>query len=330
MVIFTIKGGDSINIIYSLFKTLFIYASIALIILLIVLIPVGTETKVENYDQVYHYNWSVYWVEAKETINQLLRGNGLGITKFGVSVFQHTHTYVIRSLWIILPGFILSVLLGLLKGLIDYRIERVSSSVFGRLWNTLFTSLPDFFIFILIQYSFMILARKGFPSLDLYGYEHWYNTILPILSLVTFPVFYLSKIVQVDLKNEENQEYILTAKAKGVSSFWIVLQHMLKNCLQTIMSHFQTLFIFILSSLPIIELLSAYNGAGYQLLMGIQSGEYKLVIGYLYIFLFIMIIAIWFSKLVLYFSKKNFHYPRFRQKKNINGRESSTRNEVSY
>ncbi|MBM7659745.1 oligopeptide transport system permease protein [Bacillus mesophilus] len=295
------------NVISGLIKQLIIFLIIALLLISITLIPFGTEEVVSDYKLTYEYNWVLYWEQIKVTTLNLLTGNGLGITSIGITVSEHIQQYINRSLLLIILGYLLSLLFGFIKGLLDYKFAKTTQSLFGRITNILFTSLPDFFVFILLQYSFLLLARAGFPRLDLYGFEHWYNIILPLIALLIFPVFYLSKIVFTELKIAEKNDYILTAKSKGLHSYWILNRHIVKNCIQTFMAHGQTVFLFFLSSLPIIELLSAYNGAGYQLMTAILNKELNLALGYLLVFLLIMYVAVTFNKIILYIWTKERH-----------------------
>ncbi|WP_456275855.1 ABC transporter permease subunit [Bacillus sp. AK128] len=295
------------HVVGSFIKQIIIFIVISFLLISITLIPIGTEEIIKDYKLTFEYNWSLYWNEVKDTSLNLLAGHGLGTTSIGISVFEHIQQYVGRSLLLITLGYLLSLVFGFIKGLLDFKFSRMSQSLMGRVSNILFTSLPDFFVFILLQYSFLLLARAGFPRLDLYGFENWYNIFLPLIALLIFPVFYLSKIVLTELKLAEKNDYVLTAKSKGLHSYWVLNRHIIKNCIQTFMAHGQTVFLFFLSSLPIIELLSAYNGAGYQLMTAIMNKELHLVIGYFLTFLLIMYVAVWFNKIILMIWKKERH-----------------------
>ncbi|WP_246938595.1 ABC transporter permease subunit [Bacillus pinisoli] len=295
------------NVVISLVKQIVMFIVIAFLLISITLIPTGTEEVLEDYQLTFDYKWTIYWNEVKDTCLNLLSGNGLGTTKIGITVSEHIQRYVGRSLLLIILGYVLSLLFGFIKGLLDYKFSRMSQTLIGRVSNILFTSLPDFFIFILLQYSFLLLARSGFIRLDLYGHENWFNIFLPLFALLIFPVFYLSKIVYTELKQAEKNDYVLTAKSKGLHPYWVLNRHIIKNCIQTFMAHGQTVFLFFLSSLPIIELLSAYNGAGYQLMNAILNREFNLTIGYLLVFLLIMYVAVWFNKIILFIWKIERH-----------------------
>ena len=107
------------------------------------------------------------------------------------------------------------------------------------------------------------------------------------------------KMTAAGLENEAGQEYIRTVYSNG-GTHLSALKHMIWNCGPTLLNQSQLVMIYILSSLPIIEKLSSYNGAGYQLLLSILDNEEIRALAFMIPFLFLMFFVIVFSQSIKY------------------------------
>lgn len=251
----------------------------------------------ENFFHLTQINFKSVFEMFKFTVLNILTGEGLGRSVTGGLISDQVIRFTLRSIKIILPAFFFSMIIGILLGLFAYRNQ---SNLFGKLiknFNLIFSSLPDFFAFILIQYGLLLAIRIGFPQLDLYGHEHWYNTILPIITLSLYPILYMYRITFSKLEAEAVKDYVVTVKSKGKSETYIIFVHLLWNIWGTIFTNTKTVMLYLLTSLPIIELLAFYPGMGYQLLKAIQNQDIMLSIGLLFPFLIMMWITLFISDL---------------------------------
>ena len=118
----------------------------------------------------------------------------------------------------------------------------------------------------------IIAMNHGLPKFNMYSSDDWYSFILPCLSLTLFPLFHMVRVTAVTMENEVGEEYVLTSLSKGMTRRKTV-GHIFWNAWSTIVNQAQMVMLYILSSLPIIEKLSNYNGTGYQLLESILGDE---------------------------------------------------------
>lgn len=307
------KGAVGKLMIHAVIRQLVIYVVVLLSIVTIALLPLAITPNVVNYQLVWDISWSVYSEEWKNWWIRLFSLEGLGTTSVGTTVEQSVLFYVKRSLNIIIPALLISLCIGMLLGVGIYRwLGQKTPSITRKILSTILYSLPDFFIFIGLQVILLQLYTNGWSFLDLYGHESWYNAILPVFALCIFPISYLAKVVMEELGRESKQDYTRTARAKGTKERWVISRHMLRNTLRTITVHSVAVCSMILSSLPIIEMLSNYNGAGYHLMEAIARNESFLVIGYLLAFFFIMVVMTWFISAVYYLLMKEWIIPSFR------------------
>ncbi|HYK72316.1 MAG TPA: ABC transporter permease [Pseudoneobacillus sp.] len=285
--------------------------SLLSIILILFLLPGKTDEILiqKSVKPVYDFSMEVYKNNIIDFIELLKTEHGLGLSKYQVPVSQEIAHYFSRSLFIVFPAFFISILLGIAKGIFDYTLSERKWNVFGNGTTWLGQSLPDFFFVISIQYVLLLLIRMGFPKLDLFGYDHWYNIFFPIIFLSMYPLFYIARITSSALASEASKDYVRTAMSKGTSMQKIVLRHMLKNAMLTILTHFFTVMVLLISSLPIVEFLTYYRGAARRLIEGFGikpvitspisiNIETTLVIGFIGIFLFFLFAALWVSNII--------------------------------
>ncbi|MFE8702829.1 ABC transporter permease subunit [Cytobacillus sp. FJAT-54145] len=270
-------------------RNILLLASVALVLICLAVIPKNPAITTSTL------NLSYIWYSFKTILIDLVSLEGLGKTVRETYVITEVNMFFLRSLKIILPSFFLTLVVGILLGIVSFRFQRNFIGKAIQSVHLFISSLPDFFAFILIQYGLLLAVRFGFPHLDLFGHEDWYNTILPITSLSLYPIFYIYRVTASSLEDEYIKDYVSTVRAKGKSETYILFTHLLWNTWGRIITNTKTIMLYILTSLPIIELLSYYQGMGYHLLKSIQNDEAMMIIGFIYPYLLIMFIVMFIS-----------------------------------
>ncbi|WP_456275340.1 ABC transporter permease subunit [Bacillus sp. AK128] len=277
---------------------LILYLFITILITLLILLPREPQyIHVSRFHIEFEYNFTLSDYKNKiitfyEYINE---HNGFGQAPEGISYYELTERYTKRSLQLIIPAFLLTILISysisllIMRKRISNQLELKSNPL------SLLFSLPDFFIFILVQYLFLMISKSTGISFDLYGNDRWFHFILPSSILAIYPIYYLTKIILSTLTNEIQKDYINTARSKGVHNDKIVNLHILWNSWPSILGHTFIAYLYLISSLPIIELLSAYDGLGYQFIKAISSYDDLKAIAYAIPFISLIFI----SKLLL-------------------------------
>ncbi|KAA0546862.1 ABC transporter permease [Bacillus sp. BGMRC 2118] len=250
------------------------YLLLCIFIVAFILLP--REPQYISQSQFHHevkYDFSIEAYKKKliQFYTYVIENKGFGKAPEGITYLELLQRYTSRSLHLIIPAFFLSLTISFMYCIIEMR-RRISTNKqnLSNPFGLLFT-LPDFFIFILVQYVFITLGNMYNMNLDLFGNDRWFHFILPSIILSLYPMYYLSKVMMTILMKEMQKDYITTARAKGTINSRIIRLHMLRNSLRSILSHVFISFIYLVSSLPIIELLSAYDGLGYQLIQAIKG-----------------------------------------------------------
>jgi oligopeptide transport system permease protein len=178
-----------------------------------------------------------------------------------------------KSLLLIVPTLVLAYLLGVLKGIFDFRMQKRKLNFLGNGTTWLFISMPDLFFIIIIQIGLMFLYEKGlFFHVTLYGSEKLETYVVGILFLLIYPVFYLANITNVSLQEQAGNDYIRTAKSKGTPGMKILYIHILKNSFPRILAHANTITLYVLSNLFIVEKLMNFQGAADGLFNAVLRG----------------------------------------------------------
>ncbi|WP_106495466.1 ABC transporter permease subunit [Lentibacillus sp. Marseille-P4043] len=291
------------NLTLNLLKSLLIFFGVSIVVLAIILLPREPVVMSEgtfHMETVFPFGWEGYIANIQHFFTDLIANGGFGAVKTGIPVMEAAGTYLGRSLEIILPAFFISVLFGIIIGVANFVNYHRKRGIALRVVNWLCTAVPDFFIVVGLQFFIILLIRWGFPSFSLFSDDKWYSFILPMLVVAIYPTMYLANLTQQALLQQEDHDYVRTARSKGTSSFRVVSFHMLWNSWPTILTHVQTVMLYVLSSLPIIELLTGYRGAAYYLLQSIQNYDTNMTVVLLFAFMLLILASVWFSQIVKY------------------------------
>ncbi|MDZ5473210.1 ABC transporter permease subunit [Bacillus sp. 31A1R] len=275
-------------------KTFFVFILIVTGFLLILLLPKEKEITVISpfhIEAEYPFTFNHYKGNINEFFTHLKNEKGFGDSYTGVPILEETQILLGRSLKIILPAFLFSLVFGTFFGVLQFYYREKKRGKIQAFFSWFFSSFPDFFLFMTIQYVLILLIQKGFPHFSLYGNDQWYTFIIPLISITIFPFIHMVKITSAALEKEMGQEYLRTVYSKGLGTKKALI-HMLWNSWTTILNQGQFIMLYILSSLPIIEKLAGYKGAGIKMLESILASNHISAFALMLPFLFIMFLTI--------------------------------------
>ena len=269
------------KIIKKIFSQLILLIITLLILFALLLLP--KDVKIEraedgNYKSAeYIYSFNKHFEEMKGFIKYIATTPNLGMYSYDVTNAELIIQKMKKSLWVIIPALLIAFFGGIAKGIFDYWTKDKKRRLIGKGSTWLFLSVPDLFVIIIIQLSIMALHEWGLtPHISVYGYDSIDNYIICSLFLLIYPFFYVANITYIGIKEEEGNDYIRTAKAKGLHSFKILYTHILKNSVPTILSQTNTVTLYVLSNLLIIEKLTDFRGAAYYFYQSIGRGNFYL------------------------------------------------------
>lgn len=140
--------------------------------------------------------------------------------------------------------------------------------------TTAFVSMPSFImgalLLILFAIKLQLLPANGSTAEGL---------ILPIITLALYPMAYITRLTRSSMLDVLGQDYIRTARAKGVSGFKIIFGHALKNSLIPVITYFGPMLAYIVTGSLVVEQIFAVPGIGRSFINSITNRDYPLIMG---------------------------------------------------
>ena len=140
--------------------------------------------------------------------------------------------------------------------------------------TTAFVSMPSFIMGSLLLILFAIklgwLPANGAAKFGL---------VLPVITLSLYPMAYITRLTRSSMLDVLGQDYIRTAKAKGVSERNVILHHALKNSLIPVITYFGPELAYIVTGSLVVEQIFAVPGIGRYFVNSITGRDYTLIMG---------------------------------------------------
>ena len=171
---------------------------------------------------------------------------------------------------------ILSLFVGLALGITSAIRRGRLVDGFAMIFATVGISVPAFVTSVLLLYAF---AGGIFRVLPTYGLTTWRHYILPVTCLSFYPVAYIARLTRSSMLEAMQQDYIRTARAKGVREVWVITKHGLRNAILPVVTYLGTLVAALLTGSFIVERLYAIPGIGKYFVDSISSRDYNVILG---------------------------------------------------
>ena len=140
--------------------------------------------------------------------------------------------------------------------------------------TTAFVSMPSFIMGSLLLIVFAI-KLEWFPA----NGAAQYGLVLPIITLSLYPMAYITRLTRSSMLDVLGQDYIRTAKAKGVSRRKIIFGHAMKNSLIPVVTYFGPMLAYIVTGSLVVEQIFAVPGIGRAFVNSITGRDYTLLMG---------------------------------------------------
>ncbi len=140
--------------------------------------------------------------------------------------------------------------------------------------TTAFVSMPSFIMGSLLLVAFAIKIHL-FPA---NGATEG-GLVLPVITLMLYPMSYITRLTRSSMLDELGQDYIRTAKAKGVTGWRIIFGHALKNALIPVITYFGPMLAYIVTGSLVVEQIFAVPGIGRAFVQSIINRDYTLIMG---------------------------------------------------
>ena len=152
--------------------------------------------------------------------------------------------------------------------------------------TTLITAMPSFVMATLLLYYFCM--KLGWVQAWTAG-SH--NIVLPVLALSLSPMAYITRLTKTSMLDSLGQDYIRTARAKGVPQLKVIFVHGLRNALIPVITYVGPMVAAILTGSMVVESIFTIGGLGSKFVSGITNRDYTLIMATTIFLATIMVIA---------------------------------------
>jgi len=182
--------------------------------------------------------------------------------------FSLTFTLAILG---ILLGVVIAIPLGVLSAVHRWSVW----DYFGMVFSQLGMAVPSFWLGIIL----LLIFSVKFPIFPLFGSDSLKNLVLPAIALGFARAAVILRLTRASMVDELSKEYIITARAKGLTEKMIHYKHALKNALIPVITVTGIQFGYMLGGAIIIEQVFSLPGLGRLFLYAIYQRDFPLIQG---------------------------------------------------
>ena len=237
----------------------------------------------------------------KYSAKQLLSTDGFNValkwpylresfTKQGKNVSQVLAETLPNTIVLAVSAIIIAIILGLILGIVSALVKDSFADKVIQLFSTIGMSVPSFFSAIVFAWIFGFLLHE-FTNLEMTGslYElddfgeklsiRWKNLILPAIVLGIRPLAVVIQLMRNSLLEVMGQDYIRTARAKGLSEFKVIRDHAVKNALNPVITAISGWFASMLAGAVFVEYVFGWNGLGKEIVNALNTLDLPVIMG---------------------------------------------------
>lgn len=228
-----------------------------------------------NIEERYKLN-DPLWKQYTDYLSNLIRGDlGPSFKYLGRSVND-----IIRDgfpvsatlgAWAILFALVVGVPAGIISALNQNKWQDnvvMAIAIIG-------VSVPNFVIATLLMYVFAVKLR--WLPVAMWGTPR--HVILPMIALAGFPAAFFARLMRSSTLDVLSQDYIRTARAKGLSWYAVVVKHVVKNAILPVVTYLGPLVAGILTGSFVVENIFAIPGLGRYYVTSIYNRDYTTIMG---------------------------------------------------
>ncbi len=172
-------------------------------------------------------------------------------------------------------AFLLAIIIGIPFGMLAALRQNSIIDYASVIFSTIFASIPAFVLGILI----MILFSVYLHVLPTGGWGSVKHIIMPAFALAAIPAAYISRITRASMLEATRQDYVRTARAKGMTERIVLIRHILRNALIPVLTITGPELAALISGSFIIESIFSIPGIGRLFVQGVFQRDYGLIMG---------------------------------------------------
>src|SRR5688572_233316 len=235
-----------------------------------------------NVDKPWYQQYAYY-------VKGVFSGDlGPSLVVRGRSVNDIVKEHFPRSIELGIYAFLFAILVGIPLGVIAALKHNTPIDYAAMFFSNVFHAIPSFLVATLLIYFLALQWNVGVPTS---GWTTWESKILPSIALGFAPMALFARLVRGTMLETLQQDYVRTARAKGLRYRRVVGLHVLRNSLIPVITAAGPLLGFIITGSFVIELIFNIPGIGQQYISSVQNRDYSVVMGLTVLLSVIVIMA---------------------------------------
>lgn len=136
-------------------------------------------------------------------------------------------------------------------------------------------AVPSFVICTFLLYFFGVKLQI-LPTMGLTSWKHY---VMPVMALSFYPTAYIMRLMRSSMLDVQGQDYMRTAKAKGLAGFKILFKHALRNAILPVITYVGPLLAYTVTGSFVVEKIFTIPGLGGEFITAINGRDYTLIMG---------------------------------------------------
>ena len=136
-------------------------------------------------------------------------------------------------------------------------------------------AVPSFVICTLLLYFFGVRLQI-LPTMGLTSWKHY---VMPVMALAFYPTAYIMRLMRSSMLDVLGQDYMRTAKAKGLAGGKILFKHALRNAILQVITYVGPLLAYTVTGSFVVEKIFTIPGLGGEFISAINGRDYTLIMG---------------------------------------------------
>lgn len=220
-------------------------------------------------DKPLHVQYVTYMTDALQgNFGESLKQRGRSVTSIILSRFPVSAR--IGGL-----AVLVALLVGIPLGCIAATKRGTFLDSFISVFSTFGIAVPSFVICTLLLH----FVGTKLNLLPTFGIESWKHYIMPVSALAFYPTAYIMRLMRSSMLDVLGQDYIRTARAKGVKPFLCLFKHALRNALLPVITYVGPMIAYTLTGSFVVEKVFTIPGLGREFISSITNRDYTIIMG---------------------------------------------------
>ncbi len=200
-----------------------------------------------------------------------------------------------NTLYLSLSAMLLAVLIGMLAGILASVKPQSTLDYAVMIFAVAGVSIPVFWLGLMLQLVFgsylHLFPVSGMTEYGATTWENFKHIVLPSITLASVPMAIIARITRSSMLEIMGQDYIRTARAKGLGFHAVVFRHALKNAMIPIITVIGNMFALLLTGAVLTETVFSWPGLGRAMVDAIAQRDFPVILGAVTLFALTFVIV---------------------------------------